>query len=99
MAKKSAPAPAPPKKPRKKRISFSLEAPNARSVSVTGTFCDWDKEAHPLKKSKGVWKGTVYLLPGRHEYRFLVDGEWVDDPNCAERVSNNFGSYNCVISV
>jgi 1,4-alpha-glucan branching enzyme len=98
MAKKAA-QPA-TKKPAKKRISFALEAPDAKSVIVTGTFCDWAEDLHPLKKDrKGVWKGTVYLMPGRHEYRFLVDGQWQDDPNCAERVSNSFGSSNCVIQV
>jgi len=39
------------------------------------------------------------LTPGRYEYRFLVDGQWRNDPECAECVANPFGSENCVIHV
>jgi len=37
--------------------------------------------------------------PGRYEYRFVVDGQWRDDPACTERVPNGFGSENCVLRV
>jgi 1,4-alpha-glucan branching enzyme len=89
-----------PKPPGKKRVVFSLEAPDAQQVLVTGTFCDWQTDSCTLKKgSKGLWKATLSLPPGRHEYRFLVDGEWRDDPNCTERVPNPFGTENCVLHV
>jgi 1,4-alpha-glucan branching enzyme len=48
------------------------------------------------KDKKGIWKATVSLKPGRYEYRFLVDGNWENDPSCAGCVSNEFGSKNCV---
>jgi hypothetical protein len=34
------------------------------------------------------------LPPGAHHYRFLVDGEWRDDPECALRTPNPFGGEN-----
>jgi hypothetical protein len=37
------------------------------------------------------------IEPGRHEYRFIVDGQWTDDPLCSAFVSNPFGSLNCVL--
>ena len=84
----------------KKRVVFTLEAPEARQVHVTGTFCDWETNSCALKKGiTGVWRTTSSLPPGRHEYRFLVDGEWRDDPNCTERVRNPFGTENCVLHV
>jgi 1,4-alpha-glucan branching enzyme len=83
-----------------KRHRLALVAPDARSVTVTGGFCDWVLEGHPLKKGRdGVWTGTLTLPPGRHESRFRVDGEWRDDPECPNRVPNEFGSENCVIAV
>jgi 1,4-alpha-glucan branching enzyme len=89
-----------PKPPRKKRVVFTLKAPEAQQVHVTGTFCDWQTSAWPLKKGRGgMWSATLSLPPGRHEYRFLVDGEWRDDPNCRERVPNSFGTENCVLHV
>ena len=51
------------------------------------------------KDARGVWRTRVTLTPGRYEYRFFVDGEWVDDPDCEERCENEFGSFNCVVSV
>lgn len=83
---------------RGKHHTITLHAPGAKSVVVTGSFCDWTSEGHPLKHhGDGIWKTTLTLHPGHHEYRFLVDGDWQDDPTCAERVPNPFGSENCVL--
>jgi 1,4-alpha-glucan branching enzyme len=84
----------------KKRITFELHAPEAREVCLAGNFNGWDSNARPLKQQKnGTWKTTVSLEPGVYEYRFLVDGCWVDDPRCMERTENEFGSCNCLIRV
>ena len=84
----------------KKRVGFKLKAPQAREVFLTGNFNDWDPETRPLKKdARGVWRTRVTLEPGRYEYRFFVDGEWVDDPECEERCQNEFGTSNCVVCV
>jgi 1,4-alpha-glucan branching enzyme len=91
-----------PKKqpPRKKRVSFALFAPDAKRVTVSGTFCDWQTDVYPMAKdSTGTWKTTRPLEWGRYEYRFFVDGQWRDDPNCTERVANPHGSFNCVLRV
>ena len=83
----------------RKRHQFHYEGADASSVRVTGSFCDWT-EGHALKKDKkGVWKASVSLSPGRYEYRFLVDGEWRDDPRAQERVPNDFGGENAVVTI
>jgi 1,4-alpha-glucan branching enzyme len=88
------------KKPQKKRVAFTLAAPGAKVVAVAGSFCGWDPAAHLLKRDgKGAWKGSLLLAPGRYEYRFVVDGQWCDDPSCPDRVANVHGSHNCVLSV
>jgi hypothetical protein len=38
----------------------------------------------------------VPLPPGTYHYRFLVDGEWRDDPVCPLHVPNIFGSQDAV---
>jgi hypothetical protein len=48
------------------------------------------------KGQDGVWRATVALAPGPHHYRFLVDGLWCDDPECAVYAPNPFGSQNAV---
>ncbi len=81
----------------KKKVTFSLQAPDASSVLLAGDFTGWDAQALPLARQKsGVWKKVVSLAPGRYEYRFLVDGQWVDDPASTEQSTNPFGGSNCV---
>ena len=42
---------------------FSVWAPNARRVSLTGEFCDWDINAYPMEKQfDGIWE---LRLPAR----------------------------------
>jgi hypothetical protein len=47
----------------------------------------------------GHCKTTLVLPPGRHEYKFVVNGEWCVDANCAECVPNDQGSLNSVVTV
>lgn len=84
----------------KKKVEFVLEAPQAKTVAVAGTFNDWDASRTPLKQGKdGAWRATVKLLSGRHEYRFVVDGSWISDPKAKESASNPHGSENSVVVV
>jgi 1,4-alpha-glucan branching enzyme len=83
-----------------RQVTLIYPEPNAQSVSVAGDFCNWRTDYYPLKKNKdGVWTTTFTLIPGRYEYRFVVDGEWRNDPNCAERTANEFGTENSVLRV
>jgi 1,4-alpha-glucan branching enzyme len=84
----------------KQKVTFSYSAPQAANVTLVGDFTGWQQAPLPLKKdNKGVWKKTVSLLPGRYEYRLMVDGEWRDDPQCPNRCPNQFGGENCVCLV
>ena len=79
---------------------FRLEAPLAQSVKLAGEFTQWEKLALNMKQGRnGVWEIEVALAPGRHFYRFLVDGQWQDDPLCTRREPNPFGTNNAVIEV
>jgi hypothetical protein len=52
-----------------------------------------------MKKQNGLWQKIVMLYPGKHEYKFLVDGKWELDPNNDWKCRNCFGTYNNIISV
>lgn len=83
-----------------KKETFQIVEPGATNVLLVGDFTDWDNNPIPLKRQKdGVWKATVPLQPGPHEYRFLVDGQWRDDGDCNSRRPNPFGGENCVRDV
>lgn len=81
-------------------IRLELIRPHAREVSVAGSFNLWQPTATPLTLSgEGKWVVELSLPPGRYEYRFIVDGEWVDDPAATEVVPNPHGGANALLVV
>jgi 1,4-alpha-glucan branching enzyme len=84
-----------------KRVLFSLVARGAKDVTLVGDFTDW--QARPLimdrmKPRSRTFAAAISLPPGRYEYKFIVDGEWVEDPK-AESVPNEFGTRNSVVTI
>jgi 1,4-alpha-glucan branching enzyme len=84
----------------KYKQTFTLTAPAALRVLLVGDFTQWQKNPIALEKQpNGLWRTTVPLETGTYHYRFLVDGQWCDDPNCTVRVANPFGSQDSVLTV
>lgn len=86
---------------RKTRIQyFSYFAPNVKSVQLAGCFTNWQEQPIKLRKrANGLWWAAVRLERGTYYYRFLVDGQWRDDPECSLVVPNPFGCLNAVRQV
>ena len=79
---------------------FHLEAPKAEAVRLAGDFTDWDRAPLDLIRAEdGIWFIIVPLLPGRYAYRFIVDGQWQDDPHPAQFAVNPFGTTDAVVQV
>ena len=97
----AAPKSQPREKAKEKPIDLVFNHPNARSVCVAGSFNNWDQSKTPMQKGNdgSSWKVTVPLRPGRYEYRFVVDGQWMSDPNAKETTRNDYGSTNSVLVV
>jgi len=99
-APKPAPTVQPPKPAPQPTISLEFVRPGAKQVAVAGSFNDWKPERTPLvQNGNGRWVGDLNVKPGRHEYLFVVDGQWVTDPNAKETVQNPFGGKNSVLTV
>lgn len=80
----------------KKRVTFTLEAPGAEEVFLCGSFNGWEPGKTPMKgDGKGTFKAIVMLPPGTYQYRMVVDGQWVNDPD-APQVPNEHGTANCI---
>ena len=84
----------------KREVELMLYAPRAQKVFIAGTFNNWDTEAMPLTKDDhGVWRIKISIVPGKHEYKYFVDGEWDQYTPATECVDNEFGTKNCVMRI
>ncbi len=88
------------KRVKRKRVTFSLSAPGAKDVSLTGTFNNWDIKKHLMKQNDdGLWTKTVIIPPGTYEYKYLVGGEWWHDPENESVTYNEHGTLNSIITI
>ncbi len=79
------------------RTEFTISAPQAKAVFLSGDFNEWSTSSHPLRQVRdGKWKISLSLIPGQYQYRFWVDGEWQNDPGNPECIANPFGSSKCL---
>jgi len=55
-------------------VCFAVWAPNAREVSVVGSFNRWDHQAHPLQArgGSGIWEGFVPDVEKGALYKFHI---------------------------
>ncbi len=59
-----------------KGVAFSVWAPNAKSVCVTGDFNRWNPGSHPLKPrwdSSGIWEGFIPGLGKGAVYKYHIE--------------------------
>ena len=84
-----------------KRVTFQVTASPKSTVSLAGTFNQWDVKRHPLKDILGTGTYTITLMlpKGEHEYKFMINGTWCVDPENPSFCQNQFGSLNSVIEV
>ena len=76
-------------------ITVTYQNPTASSVGVAREFSDW--KVLPLTKTEtGQWSLTLSLTPGRYAYKFVVDGEWKQDPPNSESTPDGLGGANSV---
>ena len=81
-------------------VHFALPYLPAHEVFLAGSFNGWQPAALRLEDARGdAWTADVPLPPGVHEYRFVVDGRWIADPNNPRTVPNPFGGRNSVVEV
>jgi hypothetical protein len=65
------------------------------SVSVAGTFNDWNKLTNPMTRSGHVWSATVKLPLGKTLYKFVINNEnWITDPKNVDSESDGNGNTN-----
>ena len=90
-----------PKVPVAKAVTFTVHADKGKAVYVAGEFNKWDPSAKKMayKAKDGIYSATVKLAPGTYQYKFVIDGTWCADPENANAVPNDQGTFNSAIEV
>jgi 1,4-alpha-glucan branching enzyme len=87
-----------------REIVVRYRDPAANDVRIAGDFNGWvpDRGVRSLIESEGqtrVWTKILSLPPGTYEYRYVVDGEWREDPDNPEAVTSSVGGRNSLLVV
>jgi hypothetical protein len=82
----------------KGNTTFRLQGyPDAGVVTLAGTFNNWDQSQLVCGREDGVWVCRVDLEPGEYTYKFIVDGNWVLDPDNPNTIEDEAGNTNNVL--
>ncbi len=82
------------------RLTFVLpELIWADSVYVVGDFNGWDMTALPMQQdAQGQWKATIEVEAGGvYQFRYLCDGDWLNDNQADAYYANDYGGHNSVV--
>jgi len=80
-------------------VQFRLQAADAMTVRLAGSFSNWQSQYDLHQTSPGIWTITLPLPRGVYDYAFVIDGHrWVADPY-AQAVDDGFGGTNSRIAI
>jgi Glycogen recognition site of AMP-activated protein kinase len=90
-----------PKVPYRENIkTFTFVLPGfskAKKVLIAGSFTNWQNNALHMQWIEKNWQITIPLAAGKHLYKFIVDDNWIVDPNNNLLENDNEGNTNSVI--
>jgi 1,4-alpha-glucan branching enzyme len=86
-------------RPTSEGVVFAVEAQNARRVQLVGDFNDWALDGNDMQPVGRIWATVLKLQPGRYQYRYVVDGEWQNDPLNDNVEPTPFGGHNSVLDL
>jgi hypothetical protein len=82
----------------KGNTTFRLQGyPEAGVVTLAGSFNNWDQSQLVCGREADAWVCRVDLEPGEYTYKFIVDGNWVLDPDNPATAEDEAGNTNNVL--
>jgi 1,4-alpha-glucan branching enzyme len=72
---------------------------DASIVALAGSFNNWNQSEFIFGKEGDEWVCRIDLEPGKHAYKFIVDGNWLLDPANPNTEDDDYGVKNSVIMV
>jgi 1,4-alpha-glucan branching enzyme len=80
-------------------VRFVVKPNNgAKSAQLAGEFNNW-RPATMRRQKDGSFVAEVPLKAGAYQYKFVLDGQWLADPDNSQRVPNAYGTDNSVAHV
>lgn len=79
-----------------KTVFILRNFPSAKKVYLSGSFNQWSTLIHPMISTDSGWVCSIDLGPGKHLYKFIVDGQWISDPENKLRESDTYHGYNSI---
>ena len=84
----------------KGNTTFRLKGyPNARIVAVAGSFNTWNQSQVLCGREGEEWICRMDLTPGKYTYKFIIDGDWILDPDNPTTEDDERGFTNSVVVV
>jgi hypothetical protein len=84
----------------KGNTTFRLKGyPEARVVALAGSFNNWNQSEFIFGREGDEWVCRIDLEPGKHAYKFVVDGNWLLDPANPNTEDDDYGVKNSLIMV
>lgn len=78
--------------------TFRLKGyPDAKNVFLAGDFNNFSPNSLAMKHEADEWVFTVHLTRGKHLYKFIVDGQWMRDPQNKLWEQNQYATGDSVI--
>ena len=72
---------------------------DAGIVALAGSFNNWNQSEFIFGKEGDEWVCRIELEPGKHAYKFIVDGNWLLDPANPNTEDDDYGVKNSFIVV
>ncbi|MBW2313097.1 MAG: AAA family ATPase [Deltaproteobacteria bacterium] len=87
-----------------RQVIVQFRNAEARDVRIAGDFNGWvpDKGVQTRREKAGgeqVWTKILELPPGTYQYRYVVDGDWREDPSNPEKAPGRVGERNSLLVV
>lgn len=78
-------------------VRFSLRpSENVHDVAVAGDFNHW-KSIPMQRKDNGEFVCELPVSKDPIEYKFIVDGKWIPDPDNPHMTPDSHGSFNSIV--
>jgi len=82
-----------------KEVTFRYYSKAASTVQLAGGMTEWGTNPIPMTETDNIFETTVELTPGSYQYKFIVDGSWIIDPENEKVFTEPSGNQNSLAIV